>query len=1158
MKRNSIQFLIVLTLLLFGGAIYADLVAPAITISGDQGGIELSPVALSPGAATAFKTWGPEEKRKQSIEVYLPMKSNEWSKAWISFKADKDGVLVVNLSGSYKLVNGKKQRINVLFDDITVEASTIKNGNFESAKGKLPLDWYPTSQDENGPRYLAILGVNGSACVMTWHGGGFSQSIPCVKDTVITIRLSCKLADAKDEAAPLAGGGAEPVKRVGKPNNLPDTFVNISSAANMGFAYDKAGDGKGGWSDQGSQSDFSGFDTSRTDYRGVLFSIIDPRKNDGRAVLTFKSDNISPEIKLDRVTFQTGGAKAQYLYLLHTACFVHNAGETVGTVTIKTKSGRTVEHKLTTGRDLADWWDPGYLPNGLVAYRKQNKSANVGLYLSKFAVGEDAEEIESVTFATAGKAIWIVAGATLSGKDIDFTLPKFTIKNGEGWKPVDMSNTIVAEKSALDFSSLVEPGPAGKHGRVIVNSKGQLAFADNPDVPVRFFAFNNFVNHTFGYPEIKLGVSDEAQTKLNIERYAQAVRRQGYNMARYQGVDIFLAAGIKSDFEFNEVNLDRLCYLIYCLKREGVYLNIDLWSYNGYLKGAWDEIGKRGLYELLLVDPASRLIWETGIRKLMSHRNPYTGTTLAEEKAIALVTMCNEQDIPVVIDVFNNPKVKPAATERWREFLRKRYDMAGLEQAWGKKFPPGTTIDSLPLFSKGSEWGRGAHGTDVGTFIYERQRDLLLWYQETLRSTGYTGLSGQYDVIKYYRDDAARNASPVIFMHGYHNHPTDISDGPGSRMGQDGSIQTSANYWRTQAAARFLNRPMCITEYGIFFWHRYRHEEALIYPAYSALQDFSAITVHAQAVIMQLNTPLASGLVGRDPVLRASQVLAALIYARRDVAPSPHTVALAINNAYIFTNGNMNYGVNSDQSKIALLCRFGLQYDAPIPSGLPPYPKADMTVPPADGAAMVASQWAASVLDNATGKDLDVLIDAMKTRGVLSKDNQSNALKGIFQSDTKEIVMNVPEEQLTVITPRLEGIILKDNKSAALNAIKNVSTTVAAAVGVASLDNTPLAQSRRLLIVYSTDALNSGFEATDDRVTIVKAGKLPVLMQTGILKINLGTTKGAGMTLWALGIDGTRKEKLPLTQTAADEVRITIDTAALKNGPTPFFELVTE
>ena len=69
MKRNSIQFLVCLTLLLFCGAIYADLVAPAITISGDQGGIELSPVALSPGAATTFKTWGP--RKLLGIEPHL-------------------------------------------------------------------------------------------------------------------------------------------------------------------------------------------------------------------------------------------------------------------------------------------------------------------------------------------------------------------------------------------------------------------------------------------------------------------------------------------------------------------------------------------------------------------------------------------------------------------------------------------------------------------------------------------------------------------------------------------------------------------------------------------------------------------------------------------------------------------------------------------------------------------------------------------------------------------------------------------------------------------------------------------------------------------------------------------------------------------------------
>ncbi|MEK6797254.1 MAG: hypothetical protein AABZ39_20935 [Spirochaetota bacterium] len=1157
MKRFLTRHL--LPVLIFSGALsFAELVAPAFNISGDAAGIDIIPAGICSGGRYEFQTWGPEEKRKRSASIYLEMTSNAWANAWFSFKPSKDGAVNISLYGSYKIVDGANKRINVLFDNVEAEGTALKNGNFEEGKDGMPAAWYAYAKDgtvEGGPRYLAKRGVNGSSCIMTWHNGSFSQTIKCKKDETVTIRLNCKLADADDEAAPAPGAAVKPDNS--KYKDIPDTAVDLIPAANMDFTDDKAGDGIGGWSDQGSENDLSGFDTARTDYRGIDFSIIDPKKNGGKAVLTFRSENV--KTSLERITLPVGGAKARFLYLLHTACFVTKQKETLARIIIRTKSGRETEHEVVTGKDIADWWGAGHLANGLVAYRKSNKTSSVGLYLSRFAVGDDLEEVESVTLATAGTAVWIVVGATLSAKEIDLVPQKFTVKSGEGWKPIDMTSVVVEPKSALDLSGLVEDGPAGKHGRVIVNANGQMAFADSPNVPIRFIAFNTFVNHVFGYPETKLASSDKAQVKANCERYAAQIRRQGYNMVRFQGVDILLMPGTKDDFEINQGNLDHLCYLIHCLKREGVYVNIDLWSYNGYLKGEWDEALKRGLAELMLVDTASRTLWETGVKLLMAHKNPYTGTTFAEEKAIALVTMFNEQDIPVILNVFNGSKVKPFAAERWREYLQKRYsDIAEIERAWGKPFPSGTAIETIALFPKGSEWQRTAYGTDVGRFMYDRLRDLLIWYQTTLRSTGYTGLSGQYDVIKYYRDHAARNESPVIAMHTYHNHPTDMSMGKGSRMGQDGIIQSSANYWRTQAAARYLNRPMCITEYNTMYWHRYRHEEGILFPAYSALQDFSVITVHAQAVILQAVTPLASGFIGRDPIGRAGEVMAAFLYGRRDVSPSKHTVALAMNDAYIFTNGNMNYAVNSDQSKIALMCRFGLQYDAPTTAALPPYPKADMTVTPADGAAIVASQWAASVIDNAGGGDLDAVVESMKTKGILSKDNLSSPAQGIFQSDTKEINMNSPEEQLTVVTPRMECVILKEKKAASLNAVKTVRTTVAAAIGVASLDGKTVAESKRLLIVYSTDALNTGFEASDDRVTLVNNGKLPVLMQTGTLKAAVGTKHGAGMTLWALGLDGTRKEKIPLTRVTDDEVRITIDTDTLKNGPTPFFELAAQ
>lgn len=47
------------------------------------------------------------------------------------------------------------------------------------------------------------------------------------------------------------------------------------------------------------------------------------------------------------------------------------------------------------------------------------------------------------------------------------------------------------------------------------------------------------------------------------------------------------------------------------------------------------------------------------------------------------------------------------------------------------------------------------------------------------------------------------------------------------------------------------------------------------------------------------------------------------------------------------------------------------------------------------------------------------------------------------------------------------------------------------------------------------------------------------------------------MSLYALGLDGSRREKLPL-EAVNGTLKVKIDTTILKNGPTPFFELIAE
>ena len=307
---------------------------------------------------------------------------------------------------------------------------------------------------------------------------------------------------------------------------------------------------------------------------------------------------------------------------------------------------------------------------------------------------------------------------------------------------------------------------------------------------------------------------------------------------------------------------------------------------------------------------------------------------------------------------------------------------------------------------------------------------------------------------------------------------------------------------------------------------------------------------------MRTAQPMLSFYHGRDPVARAGQVLAAMLYQRGDVAPSPHTTAMIINDRYIFSNGNMNRTMNSEQSKIALLSGFGLQYEGAVPKGLPPYRKADMVVFPAEGGGIVdVSQWAASVVESGSSKGIDPIIARMKSLGILSADNISSGTDGILQSDTREITLYSKQKRLTVITPRTEGICMMAGEKASLKNMIVENTSIAATIALTSLDGAVLPESRRMLLIYSTDAVNTGLETSGDRTTLFNIGKLPILVETGKLTLAINTADAASKKIWALALDGSRKEEITPLSAGSGTMKIEIDTAALKKGPAFFFEI---
>jgi hypothetical protein len=82
-------------------------------------------------------------------------------------------------------------------------------------------------------------------------------------------------------------------------------------------------------------------------------------------------------------------------------------------------------------------------------------------------------------------------------------------------------------------------------------------------------------------------------------------------------------------------------------------------------------------------------------------------------------------------------------------------------------------------------------------------------------------------------------------------------------------------------------------------------------------------------------------------------------------------------------------------------------------------------------------------------------------------------------------------------------------------------------------------------------------ELSADRTTMRKQGKFPPLMQTGKLNVSIENANATKIQVWALGFNGTRREQIAAT-VKDGRIVIAIDTEKLKNGPTPFFEIVHE
>lgn len=94
-----------------------------------------------------------------------------------------------------------------------------------------------------------------------------------------------------------------------------------------------------------------------------------------------------------------------------------------------------------------------------------------------------------------------------------------------------------------------------------------------------------------------------------------------------------------------------------------------------------------------------------------------------------------------------------------------------------------------------------------------------------------------------------------------------------------------------------------------------------------------------------------------------------------------------------------------------------------------------------------------------------------------------------------------------------------------------------------------------MLLIIATDAKNSGELRSLDGLTLIRHGQLPVLIKDANSLISLKSENKNSMQLYALSLNGERREKIPLS-ILEDGVIINIKLSKLQKEPTTYFELV--
>ena len=886
--------------------------------------------------------------------------------------------------------------------------------------------------------------------------------------------------------------------------------VDLRAACGAGFRDEAAGDGKGGWTDQG-DNDLRNLPTGRAVFRGVPFEVIDPAANAGRSCVVLKGKGTAHQPASAVVPL---GHTCQTLYFLH-ACAWAPRGASAGRYELVYADGTKAAVALQSGRDVFDWWDPQDRARVAVGWEGGNpQHGPVGLGVFPLANPQPDKAIQEVRAVSAGgdPVLMLVAITTSDGPAVLSPRPvRYEFTDTAGWYefafPADDTNL-----DAIDLTGFLD-APAGKHGFLSVRDNGHFYFADG--TRVRFWGTN--ICGPSAFP-----------AKSDAPALAGRLAKYGVNLLRIHAVDgrwgrlIDYTQG--DSRHLNAEALDRLDFFFAELRKRGIYVYFDLLDYRQFVPG--DGVADAGKFEhgwrnsikgaTIYNDRLIELQKELATN-FLTHTNPYTTLRYVDDPAVAVVEITNENS---VFYMHNTSLTLPVYVQE----LRERWDAWRKDQKLGPAPLPLKQMYQDPAKAPGSGEGSRQNVSEMLRFLFDIERRYYGQMRDHLRRIGLrvpiTGTNQTFCPASAYSD----SVNDFMSRNNYWQHPN-VHAKPFVTFRNvsvlDSDLAATSNPVTEVASSSVAGKPMIVPEYNFPWPNEYRSECLPLMAAYACLQDWDGMLFFAYRPEGRALEHFANQ---SDPVRWGQFPAAAMLFHRGDVDAARQTVSLSWTEQDVFAGGPTHR-----QAKGSPFRR--VTYEHEVRNLFASAPEPDPTDP--------ASAIRALVIHKGPTWGL--------TAGAIDPNAPNSRV-----SDTGQLRLYADRGLFVIAAPRTMAVVGRLGKvgKLTLGDLAVECENAFAAVMVTSLDGQPIGKARRVLVTAVARAENTGQAFTRNHTALAEKGRPPVLVEP--VRCELHVPMPGQAVARPLDPTGRRRDAMPTTWQAG---RAQFRTDAARS---PWIELAVE